>query len=247
MTCISDNAGALTRDLVRLQAHFHQGFCPLAAHWHVTCQAVSHRKVRCQLAPVSTARSKFVLSLLLLQTCRMSSGSWSRPFLLILFLLICLPCLWLPSRWASRSTTTQRRKDRLRQHSEHIGLDNDLREVGGVICGQQELVIWEVRFRQTMCYNLGQFCSCHKVCVGLCSHLDASCHRCCTTTKHMTVLKYLDYFGIREPVCHQENVLFADLDPSSELHTESGALVPAWEQLLSFGQAEGLWKREALE
>ncbi|XP_054045136.1 DENN domain-containing protein 5B isoform X5 [Rissa tridactyla] len=32
------------------------------------------------------------------------------------------------NRWASRSTTTQRRKDRLRQHSEHIGLDNDLRE-----------------------------------------------------------------------------------------------------------------------
>ncbi|KFQ71792.1 DENN domain-containing protein 5B, partial [Phaethon lepturus] len=32
------------------------------------------------------------------------------------------------NRWASRSTTAQRRKDRLRQHSEHIGLDNDLRE-----------------------------------------------------------------------------------------------------------------------
>uniref|UniRef100_U3IGB6 DENN domain containing 5B n=1 Tax=Anas platyrhynchos platyrhynchos TaxID=8840 RepID=U3IGB6_ANAPP len=32
------------------------------------------------------------------------------------------------NRWASRSATTQRRKDRLRQHSEHIGLDNDLRE-----------------------------------------------------------------------------------------------------------------------
>ncbi|XP_067998229.1 DENN domain-containing protein 5B isoform X4 [Melanerpes formicivorus] len=32
------------------------------------------------------------------------------------------------NRWTSRSTTTQRRKDRLRQHSEHIGLDNDLRE-----------------------------------------------------------------------------------------------------------------------
>ncbi|KAM6416796.1 DENN domain-containing protein 5B isoform 4-T4 [Pluvialis apricaria] len=32
------------------------------------------------------------------------------------------------NRWASRSTTTQRRKDRLRQHSEHMGLDNDLRE-----------------------------------------------------------------------------------------------------------------------
>ncbi|KGL82442.1 DENN domain-containing protein 5B, partial [Tinamus guttatus] len=32
------------------------------------------------------------------------------------------------NRWASRSTTAQRRKDRLRQHSEHIALDNDLRE-----------------------------------------------------------------------------------------------------------------------
>ncbi|XP_054844124.1 DENN domain-containing protein 5B isoform X3 [Eublepharis macularius] len=32
------------------------------------------------------------------------------------------------NRWVSRSTTAQRRKDRLRQHSEHIGLDNDLRE-----------------------------------------------------------------------------------------------------------------------
>uniref|UniRef100_A0A8C9PCE9 DENN domain containing 5B n=1 Tax=Spermophilus dauricus TaxID=99837 RepID=A0A8C9PCE9_SPEDA len=32
------------------------------------------------------------------------------------------------NRWVSRSTTTQRRKERLRQHSEHIGLDNDLRE-----------------------------------------------------------------------------------------------------------------------
>ncbi|XP_064417696.1 DENN domain-containing protein 5B [Latimeria chalumnae] len=32
------------------------------------------------------------------------------------------------NRWASRSATAQRRKDRLRQHSEHLGLDNDLRE-----------------------------------------------------------------------------------------------------------------------
>lgn len=35
------------------------------------------------------------------------------------------------SRWVSRSATAQRRKDRLRQHSEHVGLDNDLREVCG--------------------------------------------------------------------------------------------------------------------
>ncbi|KAH0617045.1 hypothetical protein JD844_028638 [Phrynosoma platyrhinos] len=32
------------------------------------------------------------------------------------------------NRWVSRSATAQRRKDRIRQHSEHIGLDNDLRE-----------------------------------------------------------------------------------------------------------------------
>ncbi|XP_040599607.1 DENN domain-containing protein 5B isoform X1 [Mesocricetus auratus] len=32
------------------------------------------------------------------------------------------------NRWVSRSATAQRRKERLRQHSEHIGLDNDLRE-----------------------------------------------------------------------------------------------------------------------
>ncbi|ETE64400.1 DENN domain-containing protein 5B, partial [Ophiophagus hannah] len=33
------------------------------------------------------------------------------------------------NRWVSRSTTAQRRKDRIRQHSEHIALDNELREV----------------------------------------------------------------------------------------------------------------------
>ncbi|XP_078076363.1 DENN domain-containing protein 5B isoform X5 [Mustelus asterias] len=32
------------------------------------------------------------------------------------------------SRWANRSATAQRRKDRLRQHSEHLALDNDLKE-----------------------------------------------------------------------------------------------------------------------
>ncbi|MGH0150611.1 UNVERIFIED_CONTAM: hypothetical protein FKN15_019619 [Acipenser sinensis] len=32
------------------------------------------------------------------------------------------------NKWASRTGTAQRRKDRLRQHSEHLGLDNDLRE-----------------------------------------------------------------------------------------------------------------------
>ncbi|XP_068950964.1 DENN domain-containing protein 5B isoform X2 [Petaurus breviceps papuanus] len=32
------------------------------------------------------------------------------------------------NRWVSRSSTAQRRKDRLRQHSEHVGLDSDLKE-----------------------------------------------------------------------------------------------------------------------
>ncbi|XP_072340394.1 DENN domain-containing protein 5B isoform X2 [Scyliorhinus torazame] len=32
------------------------------------------------------------------------------------------------NRWANRSATAQRRKDRLRQHSEHLALDNDLKE-----------------------------------------------------------------------------------------------------------------------
>ncbi|XP_059833788.1 DENN domain-containing protein 5B-like isoform X3 [Hypanus sabinus] len=32
------------------------------------------------------------------------------------------------NRWANRGATAQRRKDRLRQHSEHLTLDNDLRE-----------------------------------------------------------------------------------------------------------------------
>ncbi|XP_032077635.1 DENN domain-containing protein 5B isoform X1 [Thamnophis elegans] len=32
------------------------------------------------------------------------------------------------NRWVSRSTTAQRRKDRIRQHSEHIAMDNELRE-----------------------------------------------------------------------------------------------------------------------
>ncbi|XP_070612474.1 DENN domain-containing protein 5B isoform X2 [Erythrolamprus reginae] len=32
------------------------------------------------------------------------------------------------NRWVSRNTTAQRRKDRIRQHSEHIALDNELRE-----------------------------------------------------------------------------------------------------------------------
>ncbi|XP_044917555.1 DENN domain-containing protein 5B isoform X7 [Felis catus] len=48
------------------------------------------------------------------------------------------------NRWVSRSATAQRRKDRLRQHSEHIGLDNDLREPSGelLVC-QNSMAFWE--------------------------------------------------------------------------------------------------------
>ncbi|KAM6416795.1 DENN domain-containing protein 5B isoform 3-T3 [Pluvialis apricaria] len=48
------------------------------------------------------------------------------------------------NRWASRSTTTQRRKDRLRQHSEHMGLDNDLREPSEeLLLRQNSMAFWE--------------------------------------------------------------------------------------------------------
>ncbi|XP_052525009.1 DENN domain-containing protein 5B isoform X1 [Tympanuchus pallidicinctus] len=48
------------------------------------------------------------------------------------------------NRWASRSATTQRRKDRLRQHSEHIGLDNDLREPSEeLLLRQNSMAFWE--------------------------------------------------------------------------------------------------------
>uniref|UniRef100_A0A8D0N7W8 DENN domain containing 5B n=1 Tax=Sus scrofa TaxID=9823 RepID=A0A8D0N7W8_PIG len=48
------------------------------------------------------------------------------------------------NRWVSRSATAQRRKDRLRQHSEHVGLDSDLREPSGelVVC-QNSMAFWE--------------------------------------------------------------------------------------------------------
>ncbi|XP_058511727.1 DENN domain-containing protein 5B isoform X1 [Ochotona princeps] len=48
------------------------------------------------------------------------------------------------NRWVSRSATTQRRKERLRQHSEHIGLDSDLREPSREleIC-QNSMAFWE--------------------------------------------------------------------------------------------------------
>ncbi|XP_077791231.1 DENN domain-containing protein 5B isoform X3 [Podarcis muralis] len=48
------------------------------------------------------------------------------------------------NRWVSRSATAQRRKDRLRQHSEHIGLDNDLREpLEEFLIRQNSLAFWE--------------------------------------------------------------------------------------------------------
>ncbi|XP_045410022.1 DENN domain-containing protein 5B isoform X2 [Lemur catta] len=48
------------------------------------------------------------------------------------------------NRWVSRSATAQRRKERLRQHSEHVGLDNDLREPSRepLVC-QNSMAFWE--------------------------------------------------------------------------------------------------------
>nr|XP_028685225.1 DENN domain-containing protein 5B isoform X8 [Macaca mulatta] len=48
------------------------------------------------------------------------------------------------NRWVSRSATAQRRKERLRQHSDHVGLDNDLREPSGelLVC-QNSMAFWE--------------------------------------------------------------------------------------------------------
>ncbi|XP_044290277.1 DENN domain-containing protein 5B isoform X1 [Varanus komodoensis] len=48
------------------------------------------------------------------------------------------------NRWISRSATAQRRKDRIRQHSEHIGLDNDLREPSTeFLIRQNSMAFWE--------------------------------------------------------------------------------------------------------
>ncbi|XP_036995650.2 DENN domain-containing protein 5B isoform X3 [Artibeus jamaicensis] len=48
------------------------------------------------------------------------------------------------NRWVSRSATTQRRKDRLRQHPDHVGLDSDVREPSGElsVC-QNSMAFWE--------------------------------------------------------------------------------------------------------
>ncbi|XP_073477962.1 DENN domain-containing protein 5B isoform X3 [Aquarana catesbeiana] len=48
------------------------------------------------------------------------------------------------NRWVSRNATAQRRKDRQRQHSEHLGLDNDLREpCEEVLIRQNSMIFWE--------------------------------------------------------------------------------------------------------
>ncbi|XP_041441792.1 DENN domain-containing protein 5B isoform X2 [Xenopus laevis] len=48
------------------------------------------------------------------------------------------------NRWVSRSATAQRRKDKLRQHSEHLGLDNDLREPSEeIVIRQNSMAFWE--------------------------------------------------------------------------------------------------------
>ncbi|KAM6153927.1 DENN domain-containing protein 5B isoform 2-T2 [Erethizon dorsatum] len=47
------------------------------------------------------------------------------------------------NRWVSRNATAQRRKERLRQHSEHVGLDSDLREPSGELVCQNSMAFWE--------------------------------------------------------------------------------------------------------
>ncbi|KAM6436707.1 DENN domain-containing protein 5B isoform 2-T2 [Liasis olivaceus] len=48
------------------------------------------------------------------------------------------------NRWVSRSATAQRRKDCIRQHSEHIGLDNELREPSEeFLIRQNSMAFWE--------------------------------------------------------------------------------------------------------
>ncbi|XP_069484652.1 DENN domain-containing protein 5B isoform X2 [Ambystoma mexicanum] len=48
------------------------------------------------------------------------------------------------NRWVSRSATAQRRKDRHRQHSEHLGLDNDLKEPSEeFLIRQNSMAFWE--------------------------------------------------------------------------------------------------------
>ncbi|XP_074481139.1 DENN domain-containing protein 5B isoform X1 [Sebastes fasciatus] len=48
------------------------------------------------------------------------------------------------NKWSHRTATTQRRKDRHRQQTEHLGLDNDLKEqVEGCLVLQNSMAFWE--------------------------------------------------------------------------------------------------------
>uniref|UniRef100_A0A8C8C8W6 DENN domain-containing protein 5B n=1 Tax=Oncorhynchus tshawytscha TaxID=74940 RepID=A0A8C8C8W6_ONCTS len=47
------------------------------------------------------------------------------------------------NRWSNRTATAQRRKDRHRQQTEHLTLDNDLKEVEGCLVLQNSMAFWE--------------------------------------------------------------------------------------------------------
>ncbi|XP_067110128.1 DENN domain-containing protein 5B isoform X5 [Osmerus mordax] len=48
------------------------------------------------------------------------------------------------NKWSNRTTTAQRRKDRYRQHTEHLTLDNDVKEqVEGCLVLQNSMAFWE--------------------------------------------------------------------------------------------------------
>ncbi|XP_063316581.1 DENN domain-containing protein 5B isoform X3 [Pelmatolapia mariae] len=47
------------------------------------------------------------------------------------------------NKWCHKATTAQRRKDRHRQQTEHLTLDNDLKEVEGCLVLQNSMAFWE--------------------------------------------------------------------------------------------------------
>ncbi|TKS91010.1 DENN domain-containing protein 5B [Collichthys lucidus] len=47
------------------------------------------------------------------------------------------------NKWSHRTATAQRRKDRHRQQTEHLQLDNDLKEVEGCLILQNSMAFWE--------------------------------------------------------------------------------------------------------
>uniref|UniRef100_A0A673BRC8 DENN domain-containing protein 5B-like n=1 Tax=Sphaeramia orbicularis TaxID=375764 RepID=A0A673BRC8_9TELE len=47
------------------------------------------------------------------------------------------------NKWSHRTATAQRRKDRHRQQTEHLTLDNDLKEVEGCLVLQNSMAFWE--------------------------------------------------------------------------------------------------------